>query len=338
MDIYRSWKMFGKVIRARNADQVVLATSFALREKLYGEIEKIRKMSPAVLEIVLIPDGEKAKEWNSLGRILTQFTMMCLTKKSLVIALGGGSVSDVVGLACSMYKRGMAHINIPTTLLAQVDASIGGKTAINFLGHKNQLGTFHQPIAIFAIAEFLRKLNKEQFIDGLAEIIKAGFIKDHEIFDILVRYKISELRKKPVILKKLIMKATAVKEYFVDKDPKDNGPRMALNLGHTLGHALELKYGLSHGMAVLVGMFMEFKFADKLFLERPRKWVPLQMILSRLGIVINPEKYKIDKKSILHDKKVYGGKISMPVIDIFDDVKIIDLSIKDLIDSTKKLN
>ena len=338
MDIYRSWNMFSKIVKERNADQIVLVTSFPLREKLHGEIEKIRKMVPSDLEIVLIPDGEKAKEWKSLGRILTQFTMLYLTRKSLVIALGGGSVSDVVGLACSIYKRGMAHINVPTTLLAQVDASIGGKTAINFLGHKNQLGTFHQPIAIFAIAKFLRKLNREQFIDGLAEIIKAGFIKDYEIFDILVKQKISELRKKPVVLERLIQKAIAVKEHFVKQDFKDNGIRQALNFGHTLGHALELKYSLSHGMAVLYGIFLELQVAEKLGFVSTTKMIILKEMFDLLGINFNCHKFKIDRKSILHDKKSFGDKISFPVIDMLGEIKILKISIKELIAALEKCN
>ena len=278
-----------------------------------------------------------AKEWDALEELLLVFTRLQLTKKSIVIALGGGSVSDSVGLACSLYKRGVPHINMPTTLLSQVDASIGGKTAVNFGGFKNLLGAFYEPIAVFIIRDFLKSLHANQLMDGLAEIIKAGFIKDPVILDILEAYGMGALTN-PIILDTLILRAIAVKLHFVDRDPKDKGVRQALNLGHTIGHALELKYRLSHGESVLLGMMKEFQIAEMLGTDNLDVRGRLESLLGRLGIGLKLKRFVVDERYILQDKKLSGKEIDLPIVERAGRVRLIKIRSDRLMAAIKKCN
>lgn len=338
MNIYPTLRMLKEISEARQTDKVVLVTSAKLKKKISWAIREMEHLALPHLKIVLIPDGEKAKDWDVLKKLLVRFTKLRLTKKSLVIALGGGSVSDLVGLACSIYKRGaVSYINIPTTLLAQVDASIGGKTAIDFEGYKNLIGSFYDPISIFIISGFLASLSEEQFIDGLAEIIKAGLIKDPVILDILESCSITGLRKNPSLLGKLVIRAIAVKEYFVSKDPKDNDIRQALNFGHTFAHALELKHGLSHGRAVLWGMFLELKAVEPIGIILEAR-IRLIRILEHLGINLNSQKFIVDRRSVLYDKKIFGEEISLPVIIRAGEVKLVKIRLDKLMVAIKKCN
>ena len=339
MKIYYSLKALETVLRARKPDKVVLVTSAFLRRKLGWAVKEVRRLTSLKIEIVEIPDGEEAKNWDNLGKLLVKFVIIGLTKRSLVIAFGGGSVSDLAGLACSIYKRGaVSHINVPTTLLAQVDASIGGKTAIDFEGHKNLVGTFRNPSAIFLSVGFLESLSEEQFFDGLAEIIKAGLINDPEILDILDSCDLLALRKNSRLLVKLVVKAVAVKQYFVGKDLEDNGVRQALNVGHTIGHALELRYKLSHGRAVLLGMVKELMVAKLLGIETLVVRKRLGEVLSHFGIVFDHRQFIVDQESIFHDKKVGGEKIVLPVVVKVGKVKLLTVRLDELMVAIKNCN
>ncbi len=338
MLICRSLRALKRIPLERKTDRVVLVTSAFLARKLNWAVEEIKRLSLPGFEIIIIPDGEKAKDWEILRRLLARFAKLRLTKRSLVIALGGGSVSDLVGFACSIYKRAsVSYINIPTTLLAQVDASIGGKTAIDFGGYKNLVGTFYEPVAIFLVSRFLTSLNEEQFLDGLAEIIKAGLVKDIEIINVLDFFSMTELREEPSLLGNLILRAINVKKYFVAKDPMDNGVRQILNLGHTIGHALELKHGLSHGRAVLLGMMVELRIAELLGVKTSKVSKRLGLILSRLGIDLQLQS-TIDRKAILHDKKIAGSYIILPVVERLGKARLVKVRLEKLMAAIKKCN
>ena len=339
MIIYRSLKMLKKVSKAKKADKVVLVTSAFLARKLSWAIKETKQLALPGFKVVLIPNGEKAKDWDVLRGLLAKFAKFRLTKRSLVIALGGGSVSDLVGFACSIYKRAaILYINIPTTLLAQVDASIGGKTAIDFEGYKNLVGSFYEPVAVFLVAGFLKSLSEEQFLDGMAEIIKAGLIKDPVILDVLDSCGMTELRKRPLLLEKLILRAIAVKEYFVKKDPKDNGARQALNVGHTIGHALELKYELSHGRAVLLGMMQELLLVEQLGIKTSEAGHRLSKTLRCLGINLDHHQFVVDRRSILHDKKIVGKEIILPVVERVGKARLVEVRLDKLMAAIKKCN
>jgi len=313
INIHHSLKSLRTILKKQKPSKIVLVSSGRLILKLSWAVKELKKFASDEIQIIRVHDGEKAKEWNVLKNLLNDFAKNNLDRKSLIIALGGGSLTDLVGFAASIYLRGINYINIPTTLLGQVDSGIGGKTAINFRRYKNQVGTFYEPIAIIIDTRFLNTLNKAQMTDGLAEIIKAGLIKDPTILDIIKSHNLAELKKGSVI-KKLISKAIKVKEYFVSGDLEDNGARQILNFGHTVAHALELKYELSHGQAVLAGMEEELKIGEKIKKTEIDVRKLLSGILQKLNIGLSDRNKKIEWKSILHDKKVSGKIIILPVI------------------------
>jgi 3-dehydroquinate synthase len=327
MKVYYSLELIKAVIKDLKPTKIVLVSSGYLISKCGWAFIKLAKLSPDKIQIIRVPDGEKAKEWPFLEKLLGKFIKAGLDRKSLVIALGGGSVTDLAGFASSVYQRGIRYINVPTTLLAQVDASIGGKTAINFFGYKNQIGTFHNPAAIIIDSRFLKTLKRKQIIDGLAEIIKAGLIKDRRILEI-----IKKSNKKigwNAVSGELILRAIRVKQYFVNKDPEDKNIRQILNFGHTIAHALELKYGLSHGEAVLIGMMEELKIAEKLGETKSEVRIYLKGILD--GLDLDLKLLKPDWKYVLHDKKIIGDEISLPVIKKIGEAKLIKIKLKKLI-------
>lgn len=327
--ISNSLKSLKAILEEKKPSRVVLVSSDYLISKLDWAIIELKELISSDVKIIQVPNGEEAKEWDTLRGLLNDFTENGLDRKSLVIALGGGSITDLVGFASSIYLRGINYVNIPTTLLGQVDSGIGGKTAINFQGYKNQIGSFYEPIAIIVDVRFLETLNEAQIIDGLAEIIKAGLIKNPSILDIIKSHSFTELKEKPVI-EELILKAIKVKEYFISIDPRDNGIRQILNFGHTIAHALELKYGLSHGQAVLIGMVEELRFGERLGETKSEVINYLNEIIRGLNITFEIKKLKIDWESILHDKKVLGSEINLPIVKKIGEAELIKVKLDKL--------
>jgi 3-dehydroquinate synthase len=312
MNIYYSLKSLALILKQCRPSKVVLITQKSLFKKLKWAIAEIQKISGNKIKILYVPEGEEAKEWKNLEKLLFQLAELQLDRGAVLVAFGGGSASDLVGFAASIYQRGISYINIPTTLLAQVDASIGGKTAINFHRHKNQLGTFHMPIASIIDTRFIKNLPIAQKIDGLAEIIKAGMIKDKSILSLLEKHRMAIFQNESA-LQKLISKSIKVKQFFVEKDPYDKKERLLLNFGHTIGHALELKYSLSHGQAVLQGMLAEIKLGALIGETEQNSVEYIEKIVKGLGLVIDSDK-EIDWKAILFDKKIKNGIIDLPII------------------------
>ena len=327
MEVYYSLESIKAVLKDIKPSKIVLVSSNYLISNCQWAISKLIKISPSKIKLIRIPNGEIAKEWEVLGKLLHEFIKTGLDRKSLVIALGGGSVTDLVGFASSIYLRGISYINIPTTLLAQVDSSIGGKTVINFLGYKNQIGSFYNPTAVIIDSRFLKTLRKEQIIDGFAEIIKVGLIKDPRILEIIKSYNV-KISQSPLV-KELIFRSIKVKQYFIKRDPKDKNIRQILNFGHTVAHALELKYGLSHGEAVLNGMIEELKIAEKLRETKPEVRFFLEKLFNDLDIKV--KQLRPDWKYILRDKKIIGDEINLPVVKKIGEAKIIKIKIDRLI-------
>ncbi len=260
-------------------------------------------------ELVLVPIGEEAKSWDVAESLLGDLVDLGLDRKSVVIAFGGGSVGDVAGFVASIFLRGVRLVHVPTTLLSQVDSSIGGKTAVNHPKGKNLVGAFHQPSAVIIDPHLLRTLPQRELISGLAEVLKHGVIADSEIFNILEKRADGVLRKEMDVLTDLISMCCAIKAGFVELDERDTeGVRAALNYGHTAGHALELLTHLemSHGEAVAVGMDVAAQISnrvgliEKVDVERQRR------LLKRLGL--GTDLPDIDSSELLkamhRDKKV----------------------------------
>lgn len=210
-------------------------------------------------EIFILPSGEQSKSFQKLGKILGAMEKQGLHRNSKLFAVGGGVVGDIGGLAAALYMRGISCVQIPTTLLAQVDSSVGGKTAVNMGGVKNIVGAFYQPNEVLVDPIFLETLPEREIKCGLGEVVKYAALSE-EIFAALDGKTADELADK-TFLSSLVSPCIAHKARVVEIDEKETGERKSLNVGHTTGHAIEPTSGLSHGECVLIGMLIETKIA-----------------------------------------------------------------------------
>ncbi len=336
VQLFYSIDKFKKILEKQKPSKVVLVTSKELKTKLRWAIKEIAKINSGKIDLLFLPNGEKAKGWKETEKLLKSFIRHNLDRKCLVLALGGGTIGDAVGFATSIYLRGVNCINIPTTLLAQVDSAHGGKTGIDFLNYKNQIGTFCNPVAVIVEPRFIKSLKKEQIIDGLGEIIKTGLIKDKTIIKLL-RNETVETIKNGSKISDLIKKSIKVKQFYIAKDLQDKNLRQILNFGHTIGHALELKYKISHGEAVLWGIIKELEIGEQLGASKRGLRDNIYSLLKRLGIKLEV-RLKSDWKAILRDKKLSGEHITLPVIINEGVSKLVSVRISELkaiVDQTK---
>lgn len=255
-----------------------------------------------VKEVLVLKPGEDTKSIESYLKIQEKLLQHNFSRKDIVIALGGGVIGDLVGFASSTYKRGLTFINIPTSTLSMIDSSIGGKTAINFNGIKNIIGTFYQPSLVLIDFDLLSSLPSRHFNNGLVEALKAGYIYDPSILDLFSKDIHSNIEE-------IITKSIIAKKYYVEKDEKEENIRKILNYGHTFGHGFESLGGFSeklyHGEAVALGMLVVSNEKEKLI-----------SYLNKLDIKYD---FEIDKKEliniILNDKKVDGEFIDLIKVD-----------------------
>lgn len=245
-------------------------------------------------KLIEFVQGEAQKNMDTLSDLLEQFVECGLNRNDVVVALGGGVVGDLAGFAASIYMRGIKFINIPTTLLAQVDSSIGGKTAIDFMGYKNLVGSFYQPSMVIIDPLVLDTLPKRQLHNGLVEAIKCGMIEDIQLFELIENQSIDQSQS----MEEIIERSLLVKKKIVEEDEKEAGIRKVLNFGHTIGHALELSSdgALLHGEAVGIGML---EMIDDEALQMRLKHV-LDAYLLPSAYMVDQEEYK---NALLHDKK-----------------------------------
>ena len=229
--------------------------------------QKIFKKNLKEYSLIFLPfvASEKAKSLNTASRYLNKLSSLKFNRSDLIISVGGGITGDVFGFVASIYKRGINFINIPTTLLAQVDSAIGGKTAVNSKYGKNLIGSFYQPKLVISDISFLKSLPKKELICGYAEILKHAIIKDKKFFEWLRKNKIRSLFNNRKKMSYIIKKSCEIKIHFVKKDTNEKNLRMSLNFGHSLAHAIEIsnKFSkkISHGEAVLSGMILEARLS-----------------------------------------------------------------------------
>lgn len=311
--------------------------------KLYGKALGFDKT-----ETLIIPDGESEKNFRNYLKILERLTTMNITKKGHVIAIGGGVIGDMAGFAAATYRRGIGFIQVPTTLLACVDSSVGGKVAVNCDFSKNMVGAFYQPTAVFINLNFLTTLDETQYMSGIGEIIKYAFIEkscmslnDYKFFDFLnVNHK-KIMERDFNFLDKIIRISLALKIAVVTKDEKESGLRKILNLGHTYGHALETftKFSkFTHGAAVVQGLFFIFKYAHKMKMIDANYRESAYNFMNKYGFKEIPAKC-FNKKAIIEimksDKKAESNKIKVivPIAPAF--VNEFELDIEKAFEETK---
>lgn len=277
--------------------------------------------------VITVPPTDEHKTLETLTQVWTALQQGGATRHSLMVNLGGGMVTDLGGFAASTFKRGMNYINIPTTLLSMVDASVGGKTGINFGGLKNEIGVFNNARTVLLDPVFLRTLDHDNVCSGYAEMIKHGLISDVAHWAELMRFDLDAPDYK--LLGQMVARSVAVKERIVEADPTEKGIRKALNLGHTAGHALE-SLALAEDRTVLHGYAVAWGLVCELYLSAVRLDFPRRILLQTLQFVrthygafpIVCKQYDRLYAYMTHDKKNQGGVVNFTLLADVGDVRI----------------
>lgn len=276
------------------------------------------------IDAIEIEPGEEHKNLETCSGIWSAMTELNADRKSLMITLGGGVITDMGGFVASTYKRGIDFVNIPTTLLSMVDASVGGKTGVDLGVLKNQIGLFVNPEMVIVDADYLDTLNDREMRSGMAEVIKYGLTYDVDLLD-QVKY-FNHLNNN-----KLIHRSIEIKNEVVLEDPKEAGLRKILNFGHTLGHAIESFYleseskeSLKHGEAIAIGMVCESYLSYKLLSLSEDKVTQVKEIVNNTyeKIQLDPKDYSSIIELLKHDKKNVGGNVNFVLLNDFEDFKL----------------
>ncbi len=295
-----------------NYSDIALITDSNVKE-LYGNnlLAQFKENGLNAL-MVVFSAGEQSKTRGTKEKIEDYLIQNNFKRDSLIIALGGGVTGDLAGFIAATYMRGIDYIQIPTTLLAMVDSSIGGKTAVDTKDGKNMIGSFHQPKAVFIDIDSLKTLPKEEMINGISEIIKYGIIHDSRFFEFVQKNFEKILSLDEEILIKTIKWSCSIKKEYIEKDEKDESSRKALNFGHTIGHAVEkaANYKMKHGYAVAFGMIAETKIAVEKGLLNSKDGQQIIEIIKKIGIDKIPYDSKIIIENTLFDKKNSSGSVN----------------------------
>jgi 3-dehydroquinate synthase len=299
--------------------------------ELYGRVvHRALKRAGFSPFFVVIPDGEQAKSLSWLSKILNALVTQRFERQDVVMALGGGVVGDVAGFAASVYLRGVPFVQVPTTLVAQVDSSVGGKTGVNHPMGKNLIGAFYQPRVVVIDPQALQTLPKREWVAGLAEVIKYGMIADSQFFEYLERHVEGLRAQAEEVIPGVIRRCCEIKAEVVGGDERESGRRRILNYGHTVGHALETWGQYKkwiHGEAVGIGMVQEAAIAQYLGIC-DRELVERQSDLIQdvgLPIAMPSMKFKELWDAMQHDKKVVKGQINCVVPKRIGEVQVVPL-------------
>jgi 3-dehydroquinate synthase len=269
---------------------------------------------------VRLPDGEQFKTLEYMQQVLDVAVANRLGRDGIVLALGGGVVGDLAGFAAACYQRGVAFAQLPTTLLAQVDSSVGGKTGVNHPGGKNLIGAFHQPCAVFADTTTLRTLPQRELRAGLAEVVKYGLIFDVTFLEWIEANVERLLKLDDEALAHAIHRSCELKAEVVRRDEREAGDRALLNLGHTFGHAIETATGYTqwlHGEAVAAGMVVAADMSARMGLLRAADVERVRGLLARIGLPVEPPRFGAQRalEYMSVDKKVKSGRIRLVLLE-----------------------
>ncbi|MFH1256548.1 MAG: 3-dehydroquinate synthase [Candidatus Diapherotrites archaeon] len=280
-------------------------------KKFAGEMKGIK----LACELIVFPAGEKHKTLVTVEKLQEKMLAKGFDRKDCIIALGGGVTGDLAGFCAATFMRGIPFVQVPTTLLAMVDSSIGGKTGVDIKGGKNFSGAFYQPKKVFIDVSLLKNLPEKELRNGLSEVVKHAIIADERLFSFLESNVKNILKRDEAVLEKIIAKNCAIKAEVVEKDEKEENLRRILNFGHTIGHAIESATGFkkfSHGEAVAIGLHAEALVAEMVSCLSWVSGLRIRVLLEEFGL--NTTLHKgISAKKILaemkHDKKAIGGKV-----------------------------
>lgn len=294
--------------------KVAIVTDSNVAPHYLAPLRRALEASGVEVVPITIPDGESQKNWETLNRIFASLIEHRCDRGTAMIALGGGVVGDITGFAAAVYQRGVPYVQVPTTLLAQVDSAVGGKTAINHPRGKNMIGAFYQPLAVIADTDTLETLPAREIAAGLAEVIKYGLIRDPAFFDWLESNMTRLVAREPEALAYAIERSCANKAEVVAVDEHESGPRALLNLGHTFGHAIETGTGYGtwlHGEAVAAGMALASRLSQRLgFLDEAQVRRVIAILQAADLPVRAPDLGFARYLELMgHDKKVDSGRI-----------------------------
>jgi len=309
------------LVQAAIPAQSVLLVSNATVAPLHAAPLKAALADRNVVEVI-IPDGEQHKSLATAGRMFDVLVANRIGRDAVVVALGGGVVGDLAGFVAACYQRGIDYVQVPTTLLAQVDSSVGGKTAVNHPGGKNLIGAFHQPIAVLADTDVLATLPDRELRAGLAEVIKYGLICDAGFFAWIEANIGALLARDPAALTHAIHRSCEVKAGIVARDEREQGERALLNLGHTFGHAIEAATGYVewlHGEAVAAGMLIAADLSHRMGALTRVDVERIEALLARAGLRTQAPRMGAEKAAgyMSIDKKVQAGRVRLVLMQGF---------------------
>lgn len=304
----------------KNTQSVVIITDHWVKKEYGLALECALKKKAIKVLLLSFPAGEKSKNSKTKSALEEKMLAQGFDRDTLILALGGGVVGDLAGFIAATYMRGISYIQIPTTLLAMLDSSVGGKTAIDTPQGKNLIGAFWQPKAVISDIQCLKTLPKKQLINGLIEALKIFLTSDINSLNFLKKNLDSFLKLDEKIIINLVSRAVKLKAQVIERDEKEHHERAILNFGHTIGHALEQMsdYNLLHGYAVAYGILVEAKISELMGLLNPENYLLIKSILARLGITAHNLK-KQDAKKMLKitksDKKTKAGFVNYVLLE-----------------------
>lgn len=298
--------------------------------KLYGEnvLRSIREAGLSA-ELIMVPAGESSKSLQQAEQLYTAAIEHCLDRKSPIFALGGGVVGDLAGFIAATYMRGVPFVQIPTSLLAQVDSGVGGKVAVNHRLGKNLIGAFYQPKRVFMDMGTLDTLPVREIHTGLGEIVKYGVIYDADFFDFLEKNADKALSLEEMAVQHMVARSCEIKADVVSKDEKEGGLRRILNFGHTIAHAIEKETGYvryNHGEAVAIGMIGAAYISREMGAARDEEVERLERLIKRMGLPMRAGGCTTDHmyRDIFHDKKTVGGRVNWVLMKEIGNVFVTD--------------
>jgi 3-dehydroquinate synthase len=283
--------------------------------------------------VITIGTGEEIKTLDTVYGIYDQLLELGADRSSFILGIGGGVVCDVAGYVASTYMRGVRFGFVSTTLLSQVDASVGGKNGVNFGGYKNIVGIFNQPQFVICDQQLLQTLPPEEFHSGFAEIVKHGAIADDQLFSYLEQNWARALAHDPVVIEKVVHESVIIKATIVDRDATEQGERRKLNFGHTLGHAIEKVLQVSHGEAVSAGMVLASKLSENNGYLQADDTARLSSLLEKFNL---PVRLNFNRQSVMEavgkDKKREGESLKFVLLKKIGEAVVSEISMRDLED------
>jgi len=309
--------LYAPYVGNRRAAIVTNATVAPLYAK---QLEAALVAAGATCQRIELPDGEAYKDWRTLNQVFDALLQAQADRKTVIVALGGGVVGDMAGFAAATYQRGVPYLQVPTTLLAQVDSSVGGKTAINHPLGKNMVGAFHQPLAVIADIATLKTLPPREYAAGLAEVVKYGAIFDEPFLAWLEGNAEALRAREPGALAHAIRRSCEIKALIVAQDERESGMRALLNFGHTFGHAIESASGYGrvlHGEAVAIGMALAARLSARVRRISDADAYRLASVLQKLGLDVTAPRFAPDVwlSYMGRDKKNEAGRITLILLD-----------------------